>query len=414
VTAERGAVAPFVAGSLMTLILAAAWAVDVSGFYAGLRGDQTIADLACLAGAAELPESPAAAVLAASDLTRVNWDDMAGAQLVTSGTEGSMMSPSGERVTFNAGWNGDTNSFRVTVSDISQTSFGKVAGIHDVTLRQEAVCSGGGFPDRGATVPFGVTVGGFSGALFGETCDSGNCGSLFLMGQANDEFVEDTASGASAVVTPNVSGSGGISCEAAAAGQECDIVTSNTGVSAAVMGDAVLARLVGRVGECGSWTRDGQLVNCDSVSQVLGGTPATLVSRFAAQPGWWDTSLYGAYDTTNTTNHFWWDQPIENCDSPRIVSLPIVAADLGWQLGDPPTGWPPGKKQMRVVGMFDAILTDPDANSDFRGSGNLKSLRAAVIWFGPGATCADGRVAFGVLNGADGHDDRVLRLDPVD
>ena len=145
---------------------------------------------------------------------------------------------------------------------------------------------------------------------------------------------------------------------------------------------------------------------------MLGGAPSTLVSAYAARPGWWDTSLYGTYNSTNTTNHYWWNQPIAHCDSPRLVTIPIVADDLNWILGDAPTGWPSGKKDMKVVGMFDVVLLEPNGDEDFTGTRNLRQVTSAVVWFGPEATCWDGRLPYGTLNGGDGHPDRIVRLEP--
>jgi hypothetical protein len=412
---ERGAALPFVAAAMLTLVLAAAWAVDVSSFYSGLRSDQTVADLSCLAGAAELPGTSSTAITEAAALARLNWPAMTSATLTTSGDTGVMADGNGNRMTFTARWGGDPAMFRVEVTERRSTSFGQAAGIENVDLRQVATCSGGDYPDRGATVPFGALVGGFNGGLFAPNpcgSGSGNCGSLFVTGDSNGDFINDSGSGVQAIVTPNPVSSPVQQCSTAAAGVECDQVSSNTGVSASIMGSAMLARLDDPVHSCTSWVRSGNNFNCDSLSQVLGGAPTTLMSEFPSTPSWWDTSLYGAYNAANTTNHYWWDAPVGRCDSPRWVSIPIVAEDLAWKLGDPPGSWPSGKKPMKVVGMFDAILLDPNSNDDFNGSANLKTITSAVIWLGPDATCWDGRLTVGVLNGADGHDQRLVRLEP--
>ena len=412
---ERGAAAPFVAASLFMLMMAAAWAVDASALYGGLRSDQTVADLACLAGAAELPGTNSAAFQQAAAIVKVNMPVLSAGSLTVAGNQAALVNASGDRAVFDAHVNGDPNRFRVTMRTREETSFARVAGMSSVDLEQVATCSGGFFQDRPDTVPFGALVGGFTGGIFAPNpcgTGSGNCGSLFIEGESNNEFVSGSANGVDVVVTPNVTGSGTQDCRTAASGASCDIVSSNTGMSASVMGDAMLARLDEPVHECQAWVRSGNRYNCDTLSQVLGGAPPTLTSVFASRPSWWDTSLYGAYSAANTTNHYYWDNPIAHCDSPRLVSLPIVSTNLSWKLGDPATGWPSGKKDMKVVGMYDVVILEPNADDDFAGSGNLKQISGAVVWFGPGATCYEGRLPYGSLNGGDGLYERLIRLEP--
>lgn len=414
---EKGATLPLVAAALFLLAVSAAWAIDVSGFYGTLRVDQTIADLACLAGAAELPGASSDAIRQAAEYTRANWPAMESAALTVAGHQGVLANARGERAVFTSRLDGDPVMFRVVVTATSDTSFGQVAGVDSVDLAQTATCSGGDYADRGHTIPFGALVGGFSGGLFAPNpcgSGSGNCGSLYITGESNSDFVNDTGAGPDVVVTPNPDGSAGTDCRTAPAGAECDVVSSNTGVAASVMGNAFLALLDEPVHECLSWVRSGNRYNCDSLSQVLGGSPTPLTTVFPSRPSWWDVSLYGAYNSANTTNHFYWNQPVAHCDSPRLVTIPIVAANLSWRLGDPPTGWPSGKKDMKVVGMFDVVIQRPNSDADFTGGSNLRRATASVVWFGPEATCWDGRVAFGTLNGADGHPERLVRLEPND
>jgi hypothetical protein len=414
---DRGAALPIVAAGLFLLMVAAAWAVDTSSFYGVLRADRTIADLACLAGSAELPGTSSQAIDQAASYTRTNWPAMQSASLTIGGDQGVLVNARGERVVYEARYNGDPALFRVEVSAIADTSFGRVAGVDSVDLGQIATCSGGDYRDRGLTIPFGALVGGFSGGLFAPNpcgTGSGNCGSLYITGETSGDFVNDIGSGVDVVVTPNPTGSAGDDCRTAPSGAECDIVSSNTGISAGQMGAGMLARLDDPVHECHSWVRSGNGYNCDSLSQVLGGSATPLTTAFPSKPAWWDVSLYGAYNAANTTNHYYWNQPIAHCDSPRLVTIPIVATELSWQLGDPATGWPSGKKDMKVVGMLDVVIIDPNGDDDFTGSSSLRRATAAVVWFGPDATCWDGRLSFGVLNGGDGHDERIVRLEPND
>lgn len=412
-TPERGATLPLVAAALFLLAVAAAWAVDVSAFYAGLRTDQTVADLACLAAAAELPEA-GEAIRQASAYTQANWPSMRSASLTLAGDQGVLAGPAG-RAVYTAGVDGDPELFQVVVTSDRAAGFGGVAGVDSVTLTQTATCSGRSPSQTRRVIPFGAPVGGFDGGLFApHPCGggAGNCGALFISGEGRSDFVRDTADGAPVAVTPNPVGTPTSDCRTVGAGEQCDLVGSRTGVAASAVGDALLALLDGPVHECRSWVRGGDSYNCDSSAQVLGGSPEPLMSRFTSRPAWWDTSLYGGYDTANTTNHFYWDQPIAHCDSPRLVAIPIVTADLAWKLGNAPSGWPSGRKDMKVVGMLDVIIQQPFSDADFTGSGNLKRATAAVIWFGPEATCVGGGAAYGVLNGSDQRNGRSVRLEP--
>ena len=75
-----------------------------------------------------------------------------------------------------------------------------------------------------------------------------------------------------------------------------------------------------------------------------------------------------------------------------------MTSNLNWDLGDAHTGWPNGKKDMKIVGMLDVIVEEPYDAGDFQGNKNLKTAGASVIWYGPNAQCANG-AAVGVLNG---------------
>ena len=63
---ERGYAAVLTAAALLFLLGLAALAVDSSLFFQQARAEQRVADLACLAGAQELPEAPTAAVTTAA------------------------------------------------------------------------------------------------------------------------------------------------------------------------------------------------------------------------------------------------------------------------------------------------------------------------------------------------------------
>ena len=40
------------------------------------------------------------------------------------------------------------------------------------------------------------------------------------------------------------------------------------------------------------------------------------------------------------------------CESPRLATIPIVAQDMSWDIGDPPGNWPNGRKDMKFIGFL--------------------------------------------------------------
>jgi hypothetical protein len=70
---SRGAVAVIVGICLFALVVATALAVDVGSLFEDRRHLQTVADAAALAGAQELPEDPASAMLRAADYANENY-----------------------------------------------------------------------------------------------------------------------------------------------------------------------------------------------------------------------------------------------------------------------------------------------------------------------------------------------------
>lgn len=70
---QDGYAALLAAAALLFLMGSAALAVDTSMFFQQARSEQRVADLACLAGAIELPESPGTAVEKACAQTTQTW-----------------------------------------------------------------------------------------------------------------------------------------------------------------------------------------------------------------------------------------------------------------------------------------------------------------------------------------------------
>lgn len=410
-TDERGAAALLVAAMLVFLMGAAALAVDLSGFQADARGAQTTADLACLAGVAELPDDPNLAITTAATYAQRNWPGMSGATLTVIGNQGTLVDGSGNAVLFEVGLGGDDGAMRVAVVEEAATSFGRVLGAQSVTISREAFCQAEqvGGSSGGGMLPFGAPTGGFGGSLqIGPPCgnQNGNCGALSIP--------RDDASGTGPTLINNIangadrdlqawlgSSSGAVDCDDVGSGETCHIIATDTGVSASHLGNGFYNRLAGEPGSCTFSYRGGTL-NCDSAAQILGGTPTPLMSEFASQPDWWDPRLYGTYNSANTAQHYWWNAPIAKCDSPRHASVPIVTEEMDWDLGDAHEGWPTGKKDVKVVGRYDVIVVEPNSSSDFQGNKNLKQASAIVVWYGENAACADGSGPFGSLSNPTG------------
>lgn len=149
---------------------AAALAVDTSLFYQQARSEQRVADLACLAGARELPENPAGAVAMAASYLRPNHPDLAGLNPnVTTGlgppTAGINTYTHGAfTITIETPFNGKSTQMRVAVSQDRPTHFGRALGANSVIINQEAYCEVGSALGGGADMPFGVLVG-FTGGI---------------------------------------------------------------------------------------------------------------------------------------------------------------------------------------------------------------------------------------------------------
>ncbi len=402
---ERGATALLVAASMLFIFGAAALAVDTSSFYQDARTDQTTADLACLAGVAELPDT-SVAITAAAEIVTLNWPEKSLGAPVVFGTVAVMSDGAGNTVTIDAQYNGNSDEMAVLVSEQADTDFAAAVGVGQVTISQEAICEANSSGGGGGTLPFGAITGGWTGPLqINPPCGptNGNCGALWIP--------RDDTSGTAATLIKNISdgsdrmleGSLGsaasaVNCSSVSAGDTCHIVETDTGVSASHLGNGFFDRFDNDPGATCTFSYKGGTLNCDTPSQILGAAWTPLMTAFPTAPTWWDSRLYGSYDATNTSKHYWYDSVVAKCDSPRRGAVPIVTANLNWDLGDAHTGWPSGKKDMKIVGMLDVIVEEPYDSGDFQGNKILKTAAASVIWYGPNAKCANG-AAVGVLNG---------------
>jgi hypothetical protein len=390
---DRGFSAIWVAVVAMFLVAAAALAVDTSGAFNVAQTDQNTADLSCLAGVREIPDSPTAGINMSISYAADNWPEMAGTSTI-SGTTGTYSDGAGNEVYVDAAYDGDDSKMYVRVTEIGGTFFGKAIGQDSIPVVQEAWCRAD-LQSSGMGMPFGSPLGGFTGGIFGPNpcgSNSGNCGSLWIE--------RDDVSGNGPTLINNIakgpdrqlddwlgSVSGSASCYAVSAGDTCHRTDTDTGVSAAHIGQGFVERFKDDPGATCETQVSGNWINCDNPAQVLGGSPTALMTQFPSQPSWWEPSLYGAYNAANTTNHYYYDGVIAKCDSPRLARMPIITDNMNWDIGDPDTNWPNGKKEVKFVGFYWLIIVNPNDSSDFLGNGNLKTADGIVMWWGPDTEC---------------------------
>lgn len=201
---DAGIAAIWTAVIMLFLIGATALALDTSEFFQQARSQQRAVDLACLAGAAELPADPALAVVKAADFIRPNQP---GLNLIAPGTPTTKVGNVSTWVTGDfvlevetpAVYNGTPSAsiMRVTLAQNAPTRFGKVLGAESAGIVQEAYC--GAFTSVSTGIfPVGVGAG-FPGGII-----------KFTENQCNDEA--STASGSGVcnyLEVPRVDGLGG-------------------------------------------------------------------------------------------------------------------------------------------------------------------------------------------------------------
>jgi hypothetical protein len=403
---EEGMVAIWGALTFLFLVGAVAFAADTSGFYQSARVDQTTADLACLAGAQELPGDAAAARTIAAENARANFPRVASGAANT-GTDQLMISAGGHEVLINTNWTGDPLKMRVRVTSAEPRTFSRIWGNADVAVRQEAICIATPSGAGAGNLPFGAMPGGYGGGL--QDCPSnpnpGNCGPLVIprddVNGVGPTLINNISNGADRLLDDWLGPVTGatMNCGSVSAGDTCHIIQSDTGVSASHLGQGFINRLSNDPNASQTFTYRGNVMNSDTPAQILGGAPTPLTVALGSQPGWWIPSLWGDWPSELGV-HYWYDGIVAKCDSPRLARIPIITDNMNWNIGDAPGSWP-GKKSVKIVGFFDVIVIDPNDPSDFQGSGNLKTSSAIIMWYGPNAICADGR-DIGQLNGAVG------------
>ena len=169
-TDESGIAAVWTAIVLLFLLGATALAVDTSEFFQQARSQQRAVDLACLAGAAELPGDPAMAVQKAADFVRPNQRGLMAISptsptTVVGNTSTWMTGDFVLEIETPAQYNGSpaAPSCGSVSARRRPTRFGKVLGADSTAIVQEAYC--GRFTALGAgIIPIGVPSG-FGGGI---------------------------------------------------------------------------------------------------------------------------------------------------------------------------------------------------------------------------------------------------------
>lgn len=382
---ERGAAALMVAGALGFLFGMAALAVDTSDFYQTARVGQTTADLACLAGVSELPDDSAAIDMAVK-YTKANWAHMSSAAFTSTGPHaGTLTDGNGNLVTYETNYSGDPDAMRVAVTERAPTTFGRVLGTESVDVAQEAACQRHLKLGGPGALPMGALPGTFSGDLFDCAAKiTGNCGALDA-GSGADDWANAIGEGWDQQLQKHHGNQADVDSDTGNAVIDCP----TSGPCSAI--DTEAGNMVGkfrsgttdRLSVPGICTAPGPF-NCDSMSDIFGSAPVQLEDAFGSEPAWWEASIYGPFaDATALGNHYYFAGDIPHCDSPRLARVPIVVHDLDWDIDDPATTWPPGKKALKVIGFYTVYIREPDTLAEV-GSG---PYQADIVFIGAGSTC---------------------------
>jgi Flp pilus assembly protein TadG len=415
-SSEDGFSAIWVALCLFFLLGAAALAVDVSSFYETARTDQTTADLACLAGIVHMPEDPATARAAAAENAQRNFPALAAVSPTTAGNTLQLTNGQGATVAITAPYNGDGAKMQVLVTETDQAVFGRVLGAGDVPIAQEAYCKV--FAAGMGDLPFGaVPDGAFDGVLQTDNpCDTGNCRPLDVprsdINGSGNRFIRNVAIGSDrelvafkSAIPPAVA----VTCTSGT--PQCSVLDQNQGVSTGQLSDGLVregAGVIGRLQNTNSsaelWQSPrGRWLDGDEPDDILGVGIVMGTGSFPdGQPPAWDPDVHGPFPgTPNGGSMLWYNGPIENCSSPRLARIPIIA-QLDWTPGSA-INLPNGNSDpVKVVGFYSIIIDNPDgdpsASADLTNSDSLKTASSVVVWYGPLARCvgpSDSTTPFG-------------------
>ena len=298
---------------------------------------------------------------------------------------------------------------QVTIDLSRQAEFGNAIGTDSIGVSATAIASCNARREGAGAIPFGVPPSGFSGGLQAPNpcgLNSGNCGRMYSyrldgIGDIGDDTRKNIAGGTDRILTPWSTGEPYVNCSVEIDEPECNVLPSNTGVSAGQLGDGFIERLSDIDGADRTFTYKSNELNGDTLADVLGSaTSKRLDVAFpgTTPPAAWKPGIHGDWGdpAIDLSKHMWITGEIEKCDSPRLASTLIVTADMTY---DPfyynpivghPDPWPNGSQPMKVLGHYFIYIENPNEADDFQGSGNLKAASAVVLWLDPGVTCQDG------------------------
>jgi Flp pilus assembly protein TadG len=295
---------------------------------------------------------------------------------------------------------------RVTIDLDREAEFGKAIGNETIGVSATATATCSVRREGVGAIPFGVPPSGFNGGLqapnpCGE--NSGNCGRMYAwrldgIGDIGDDTRKNIARSTDRLLIPWKTGDAYVNCSVQITESECNVLPSNTGVSAGQLGDGFIERLSDTTGADQTFVYKSNQLNGDSLGDVLGGAnQEPLATAFGGSaPPAWDPGLHGEWTTAELSNHVFVTGTIAKCDSPRLASTLIVTADMTYDpasyipgSGDYPDPWPNGSQPMKVLGHYFIYIDDPNDADDFQGSGNLKTASSKVLWLDPGVRCAD-------------------------
>jgi Flp pilus assembly protein TadG len=390
---EHGFSSLWVAVVALFLVAAAALAVDTSGAFNVAQTDQNTADLSCLAGVKEIPADPVDGIDLAITYAVDNWPEVAGNPTTISGTTGTYSDGSGNEVYVDAAYNGDPSTMYVRVTEVSNSYFSNALGQDDIPVIQEASCFHQQTKGVGM-LPVGALAGSWSGDLFDCAAKvTGNCGALSPAGGGANAYRDAVVNGIEgdfikhhgpqASPDPDI-GYATIDCYA----DPCNVSRTEPGNMVGPWNQGLTARFNDPTAAC---TEAGWF-NCEALGEVLGATPTPLGSAPAGTEAalGWEDSIYGTFaQATVSTNpdakHHFYNGDTMDCESPRLATIPIVARDRSWDIGDPPGSWPNGRKDMKFIGFYTIYIREPITIADIGGP-----IDADIIWFGSEAECSDG------------------------
>jgi hypothetical protein len=378
---EQGVALIVVALSMFMLMAVATLAIDGGLVHTDRRQAQNVADNASLAAAWAICEGR----------------DPTAAALTTAAANG--FDNDGVSNTVNVTELGDNRAL-VEITGSRDAQFGQAIGNETLEVVAEATAACTSYPGGAGAIPFGAPPSGFDGGLQRENpcgLNSGNCGRLYALrldgyGEVGEDTIKNIAYGTDRLLIPWTTGKEYVNCSLTTE-VACNVLPSNTGVSAGHLGQGFRERFLGPTGAYETFLYQGLEYNNDSLAEVLGDATATPLfdpskQLDAGKPPAWDEGIHGPWSKEAVANHYWVSGTIAKCESPRLASIVIVTADMSYDpyyySGGPyPDPWPNGSKNMKVLGHYYVYIDNPNNPGDFIGSGNLKTASTKVLWVDP-------------------------------